>query len=358
MSLPVQGFPPGSRYSSPEEFKAHLREIQASIGSLSGVRAAALTSALPLTNCCLYGLNMQIENRPVADRANRGGGSFKVVTPSYFTALGLELRRGRFLDERDVAGAVPAIVVNERLATRYFPDEDPIGRHIANPAIVPGKTERGADVSWEIVGVVGNEKISALNDDTSAVVYATYEQSPVYFTNLVVRGNLDPAALEKSVRAALSAIDANQGIRDVRTLEALKAASAGGDRFQALLSGIFSAVALLLAAIGIYGVLSYSVAQRAHELGVRAALGASAAKLLRLVLAHGVGLTLLGLAIGLGAALALLPLLRSILYHVDARDPRLLAAVAAILVAVAVAACVAPARRAAGVDPMAVLRSD
>ena len=358
MTLPVQGFPPGSRYASPEEFKAHLRQVQASIAGLPGVRDAALTNALPLTDCCLYGLNMQIENRPVADRANRGGGLFKVVTPSYFTTLGLTLRRGRFLDERDAAGAVPAIVINERLAAQYFPDEDPIGRHIANPAIVPGKTERGADISWEVVGVVGNEKISALNDDTSAVVYATYEQSPVYFTNLVVRGNLDAAALEKSVRAALFEIDRNQGIRDVRTLEQIKSTSVGGDRFQTLLATFFSSVALLLAAIGIYGVLSYSVAQRAHELGVRAALGASAAKLLRLVLAHGVGLTLLGLTLGLGAAFAALPLLRSIIYHVDARDPGLLAGVAAILVAVAVAACVGPARRAAGVDPMTVLRSE
>ena len=255
MTLPVQGFPPGSRYASPEEFKAHLRQVQASIAALPGVRDAALTNALPLTDCCLYGLSMQIENRPVADRANRGGGLFKVVTPSYFTTLGLTLRRGRFLDERDIAGAVPAIVINERLAAQYFPDEDPIGRHIANPAIVPGKTERGADISWEIVGVVGNEKISALNDDTSAVLYATYEQSPVYFTNLVVRGSLDAAALEKSVRAALFAIDQNQGIRDVRTLEQIKSTSVGGDRFQTLLATIFSGVALLLAAIGIYGVL-------------------------------------------------------------------------------------------------------
>jgi putative ABC transport system permease protein len=358
MTLPVQGFPPGSRYASPEEFKAHVRQVQAAIAALPGVRDAALTNALPLTDCCLYGLNMQIENAPAADRANRGGGSLKIVTPSYFTALGLELVRGRFLDERDVAGAVPAIVINERLAERYFPGEDPIGRHIANPAVIPGKTERGADVSWEVVGVVANEKISALNDDTSAVVYATYEQSPAYFTNLVVRADFEPAALEASVRAALAAIDPNQGIRDVRTLEQIKSASAGGDRFQALLSTIFSAVALLLAAIGIYGVLSYSVAQRAHELGVRAALGASAAKLLRLVLAHGGGLTLLGLAIGLGAAFASLPLLRSILYRVDARDPWLLAGVAAILAAVAAAACAGPARRAARVDPITVLRSD
>ena len=358
MALPVQGFPPGSLYTSPEEFKAHVRQIESTVASLPGVRGAALTNSVPLTDCCLYGLNMQIEGQPTADRAGRAGGSFKVVTPTYFTTLGLTLRRGRFLDERDVASAIPAIVINERLGARYFPGENPIGRHILSPAIIPGKTQRGPDVSWEIVGVIANEKISALNDDTSAVVYSTYEQSPVYFTNLVVRSTLDAGALEKSVRAALFDVDKSQGIRDVRTLAQLKSASVAGDRFQTLLSTMFAGAALLLAAVGIYGVLSHSVAQRAQELGVRAAFGATAGRLLALVLARGAGLTMIGLALGIGAAVALLPLLRSIVYHVDVYDTRVLAAAAGALATAALAACIVPARRAANVDPMAALRGE
>jgi putative ABC transport system permease protein len=358
MALPVQGFPPGSRYASPDEFKTHVRKIESAVANVPGVRAVALTSALPLTDCCLYGLSMQIEGRPVEDRASRGGGVLKIVTPSYFGALGLTLRGGRFLDERDVAESAPAIVINERLAARYFGDEDPIGRRIANPAIVPGRTERGADASWEIVGVVANEKLGSLDDDASAVVYATYEQSPAYFTNLVVRAEGDAAALEQSVRTAVARVDPGQGIRDVRTLEQLKSRSVVADRFQTLLSTIFSVVSVLLAAAGVYGVLSYAVAQRSHELSVRAALGATSATLVRLVVRRGLGLTLLGLAAGVGAAFAALPLLRSILYHIDARDPRLFAAGAGVLLLVGLAASLGPALRAAGIAPMAALRNN
>ena len=233
MRLPVPGFPPGSRYASPEEFKSYLRSIETSIDSIPGVEDTALTNALPLTNCCLYTLNLQIANRPPVDRASRGGGFFKVVTPTYFSALGLTLRRGRFLDQRDRGGAVPAIVVNERLANRYFPGEDPIGQHILNPQIVPGKTERGPDISWEIVGVVANEKISALNDDDSAVVYASYEQSPVYFANLIVRAAREPSGLERTIRKALFDLNPGQAVLDVRTLDGLKTASAASTLVQA-----------------------------------------------------------------------------------------------------------------------------
>jgi putative ABC transport system permease protein len=205
---------------------------------------------------------------------------------------------------------------------------------------------------------VANEKLGSLDDDASAVVYATYEQSPAYFTNLVVRAEGDAAALEQSVRTAVARVDPGQGIRDVRTLEQLKSRSVVADRFQTLLSTIFSVVSVLLAAAGVYGVLSYAVAQRSHELSVRAALGATSATLVRLVVRRGLGLTLLGLAAGVGAAFAALPLLRSILYHIDARDPRLFAAGAGVLLLVGLAASLGPALRAAGIAPMAALRNN
>jgi putative ABC transport system permease protein len=358
MRLPLPGFPPGSRYASPDEFKTYLRSIEASIASIPGVQHTGVTSAVPLTDCCLYSLNMQIANRPVVDRANRGGGFFKVVTPGYFSSLGLTLRKGRFLNGRDIGSAVPVIVVNERLANRYFPSEDPIGQHILNPGIVPGRTERGPDISWEIVGVVANEKIGALSDDNSAVVYASYEQSPVYFANLVVRSVLGPGALEKAVRSTLFDLNKSQAVLDVRTLEQLKSASVASSRVQAALMSTFSVVAIALAAIGMYGVLAYSVVLRRREIGIRAALGASSSVLLRAVLGQGLFVTLLGLTIGMVGAFALAPLLGSVLYNVQARDPFLMTLATTILVIVGLLASVIPARRAANVDPIVVLRGD
>ena len=199
----------------------------------SGRARAGLTNGLPLTDCCLYLLNMQVANRPLIDRANRNGGFIKIVTPSYFSALGLTLRQGRFLDARDDGNAVPVIVVNERLARRYFPNADAIGQHLLIPRVVPGKTERGPDISWEIVGVVANEKIGALNDDDSAVVYESYEQSPAYFANLVVRAAVEPSGLEQAVRQALFDLNKSQAVLDVRTLEQRKSASAVSGRVQA-----------------------------------------------------------------------------------------------------------------------------
>ena len=358
MRLPIPGFPPGSQYASPEEFQVYLRNLLASVDRIPGVRASAVTSALPLTNCCLYSLNLQVANRPLTDRANRGGGFFKVVTHSYFAALGLALKQGRFLDERDRRGGVPAVVVNERLARQYFPGQDPIGQRILNPEILPGRTERGADVPWEIVGVVANEKISALNDDASVVVYASYEQSPVYFANLAVRATVDPLPLERSIRRAVYDVNRSQALLDVRTLAGITDASAGGSRAQALLMTVFSSAALVLAALGVYSVLAYSVALRTRELGIRTALGASAVTLLREVAAQGLKLTGLGLTVGMVAALTLTPLLQSVLYNVEPRDPYSLAAVTAILGLVALTACWIPARRAARVDPLVALRGE
>jgi putative ABC transport system permease protein len=358
MNLPVPGFPPGSRFASPDEFKTYLRAIETAVGSIPGVQRVGLTNGLPLTDCCLYLLNMQVENRPVLDPANRNGGFIKIVTPSYFSALGLTLRQGRFLDVRDVGSAVPVIVVNERLARRYFPNGDAVGRHLFIPRVVPGRTERGADISWEIVGVVANEKISALNDDDSAVVYESYEQSPAYFANLVVQAAVDPSALEPAVRQALFALNKEQAVMDVRTLEQRKSASAASGRAEAAVMSTFSAVAVVLAAVGMYGVLAYSIALRRRELGIRAALGASSSRLLRAVLGRGLLVTGLGVGLGVVAAFALAPLLSAALYNMRPRDPWLMTLVATLLVLVALFASTIPARRAAGIDPATVLRGD
>jgi len=358
MTLPLPGFPPGSRFTSPDAFKTYIRSIEATVGSIPGVQRTALTNSLPLTNCCLYLLDMQVANRPTLDRAQRNSGFIKIVTPSYFSALGMTLRQGRFLDARDIDSAVPVIVVNERLARRQFPNGDAIGQHLLVPRLVPGKTERGPDIPWEIVGVVANEKISALNDDESEIAYASYEQSPVYFTNLVVRTVVDPSALETAVRQALFGLNKGQAVLDVRTLEQRKSASAASGRVEASVMSTFSIAAVVLAATGMYGVLAYSIALRRRELGIRAALGASSSRLLRAVLRQGLVVSGVGVGLGLGGAFVLAPFLSAVLYNVRARDPWLLMFVATLLVLVALLVSTIPARRAAGVDPVTVLRGD
>jgi putative ABC transport system permease protein len=247
-------------------------------------------------------------------------------------------------------------VINERLAQRYFGKEEPLGQRILIQEIVPGKTELGSEIAWEVVGVIADEKINGLNDEMSAGVYVSNEQSPVYGVSLIVRGALNPAALRKSISQAIFRVNKDQALSDVRSLDQIKQESLVGDRLEALLMTVFAVVALLLAAIGIYGVISYSVAQRTHEMGIRAALGASARDLLRLVLVNGLTLAFLGLAIGAGGAFALTRLLATLLFGVGARDPLTMVSVAGIMAVVALIACYIPARRATKVDPMVALR--
>jgi putative ABC transport system permease protein len=195
-------------------------------------------------------------------------------------------------------------------------------------------------------------------DDRSAGVYVSNEQSPVYFMTLSVRANLEPLTLQKPISAAIHSVDKDQALNDIRTVEQIKDLSMANNRLQSTLLGIFGAVALVLAGIGIYGVISYSVAQRTHEIGVRAALGASAGTLMRMVLGRGLLLTLAGLAIGIAGALGLTRLMATILYGVDARDPVTMISVATILAAIAALACYMPARRATKVDPIVALRCE
>ncbi len=345
------------RFPDPTRLNLYLREVRTAVDVVPGVTETAYSCAPPMQGSC-YGMPMLVANRPVVDRANRQGGFFKIVSPSYFSTLRLRMARGRALSDRDVKGAPPVLVINERLAQRDFPNQDPVGQRLLIQEIVPGKTELGSEIGWEIVGVVHDEKVNGMADDRSAGVYVSNEQSPAYFMTLSVRASLEPLTLQKSIADAIHSIDRNQAITDVRTVEQIKDQALVANRLQSILLGVFGAVALLLAGIGIYGVIWYSVAQRTHEIGIRAALGASAGSLQRLVLARGLILTSTGLALGIAGAFALTRLMANILYGVGARDPATLAAVGGVLAAVAAAACYVPARRATKVDPIIALRYD
>jgi putative ABC transport system permease protein len=248
-------------------------------------------------------------------------------------------------------------VINETMVRKYFSKQDPVGKRILVQQIIPGKTQLGPEMPWEVVGVVADERVNSLDaKEDSAGMYVTNEQSPVYFGGLVVRAASDPTVLQKALRQAVYAIDKSQPLTEVKTLEQLKSESVASDRVLSVLLAVFGGVALLLAAIGIYGVISYSVAHRTSEMGIRAALGASPASLVGLILRNGVWMTGAGLVLGIGGALGVPRLMKAFLFGAGGLDPLTLASVAGILGGVALLACYVPARRATKIDPVVALR--
>ncbi|HEY6290336.1 MAG TPA: ABC transporter permease [Terriglobia bacterium] len=348
MPMTSAQYPDGPRIIS------YLDQVRERLEALPGVAAAATTSDLPLEGWS-EGMPFQIEGHPFIDIASRPSANYKRVSSSYLSALRLRLLKGRWLADTDTNGTLPVIVINQIMANRYFKGEDPMGKRILIQQLIPGQPALGPEIPWQVVGVVANER-TALEDDRSPSVYVSYKQSPTTETALVVRGAMDPARLVKSIQAAIWQLNKNQALDSIKTLDEIKSESLGGNRFRvALLSG-FAGLALLLAAIGIYGVISYSVAQRTHEMGVRAALGARRWDQLCLVLKSGMSLAAIGLGIGVLGALGLTRLVASLLFGVSPRDPWTLAVVSVVLAAVAATACYIPARRATRVDPMVALR--
>lgn len=348
---------PVAQYPDLRRLNNYLREIRDAVDQVPGVQETAMAAVVPLRGNSTR-LPMQLAGTELVRRPRRGLYFFKIVSPSYFHVFGIPLRQGRAFDDHDVAGSTPVVVINERLAARLFPKQNPLGQRILIPKILPGRPDVGDDVAYQIVGVVGNERTTALTDEASEGVYCAIEQHPFYNPSLAVRAHVEPQVLQRSIRHAIDTVNKNQVMSDVRTMEQIKAESIFGTRFQTMLLSAFSAVALLLAAVGIYGVISYSVVERTHEIGLRAALGASTASLRRLVLGHGLLLTAIGLTVGGIGSLALTRVLSALLYGVGARDPLTMAAAATTLVVMSLLACYLPARRATKVDPIVALRCE
>ena len=315
-----------------------------------GVAAAAFTSQLPLSGDFeKYGVHF--EAIPNDDSREDTSALRYAVSPGYFETMGIPLRRGRLLDARDAAGKPVAVLISESFARRKFPGRDPIGQRVH-----VGSTR---EPWYTIVGVVGDVKQTSLAIGAADAVYTTTAQW--YFPDnprwLVVRGRGDAAALVPAIRSAIWSVDKDQPIVRVATMDALLAASAAERRFALILFSTFGVVALVLAATGIYGVLSGSVAERTREIGVRSALGASRGRILALVIRQGMGLTGLGIAIGSAAAAAASQAIVAMLFDVSRLDPMTYAGVIALLAGAALVACGVPAWRAARVDPAATLRT-
>jgi putative ABC transport system permease protein len=334
---------------------AYVDQALESVRAVPGVRDAAMTSALPMQGWG-FGMPFRLAGQAV-DPSRRPACFFKIVTPGYFGTLGMKLKKGRGLREADVKGGQRVTVVNETFAARYLNTGDPIGRQVLVEEIITGKRELGPEVPWEVVGVVADEKVGSL-DSTSAGIYVTYAQSPIVGIALLARGAGDPTRLTQSIQQAIWRENKHQALPDVKTLEQIKGESTGSTRLRTALLAVFSGLALLLSAIGIYGVLSYVTAQRTQELGVRAALGASASDLVRMVVRGGAVPVAAGLAIGGYGAIALTRFLQGLLFETHPTDPVTLLVVSGVLLSVALLACYVPARRASRVDPMVALRTD
>jgi putative ABC transport system permease protein len=322
------------------------------IGALPGVRSAALVSQLPVTGQGISAWFNRLD-RPIQPGVTPPAEEYRVVTPSFFATIGLPLKAGRLLmtDDRKER---PAVVINQALAKKYYAGEDPIGKEIYLGAPDNRLFERAP-----IVGVVGDTRDGGLGIDPLPIVYIPHAVMPGWtWFSYVIRTDGQPAAVAAATRAAIRAIDPSVPVRNVRAFDAVLAESVAPARWSTTLLGTFAAIALVMAALGVFGVLSFLVTQRTRELGIRIALGAAPAVVRRMVVGQGLGLAASGLALGLVGAIALTRLMKSLLYGVAPTDPLTYAGVAAVLVGVAVLASYLPARRATRVDPMIALRSE
>jgi putative ABC transport system permease protein len=347
-SLPI----PPQRFSQPEQIVTFYRQLLEKIKAIPGVSHAEAGTGMPVQGPG-FGMQFQIVGKPAVDAGSRPGTGFGMVTPEYFQTFGIRLVKGRSFTEQDTAGSPRVAMVNENFVHRYLGNADPIGQRILIEQLIPGVPRLGPLVEWQIVGVF---RVHSGRHEGFPEVDVPFWQSPWSQANLAVRMTGDPAAMIKSVAAAVNSMEPDLALADVKTMEQLVDDSLVGDRFVTALFAAFSAVALALAVVGIYGVMAFAVAQRTHEIGLRMALGAGREQVLRLILREGVVLSLSGLGLGLVGACFVGRVLRGLLYGVSTIDFAAFGAVAAILLAAALLACYLPARRAANVDPMVALR--
>jgi putative ABC transport system permease protein len=341
---------PDAGYAKPAQAADFYKRLIERVSALPGVTSASSSWWLPLSGSEIA-FDVQDEEHPLPE-SQRPSSQANVVTPEYFKTLHIPLLRGRSFTERDTAAAPLVVVVTESFARKFFPGQDPIGKRITPGGTVgPGKPP-----VREVVGVVGDAKFITLKADPKPLVYMPLQQFGVQGMSLLVRTSNDPAAILPALRASISELDPNVPLYRPRSLDDYLQLSVAQPRFNALLVGLFSTVALLLAAAGIFGVMSYSVTQRTQEIGIRLALGAQRFDVLRLIVGQGMRLVAIGLASGLLATFALTRLLGGLIYGIGATDLATLVGVSIILGLVAFLACWLPARRASGIDPMVALR--
>jgi putative ABC transport system permease protein len=344
VSLPV------AKYPGEAQQLAFFDQMRHGIEALPGVAAVGGNVALPMTNSN-WTRSFSVEGFQPPPKANGPWGDFRSVTPGYFEALGIPVKRGRSFDETDVAGGRLVAVVDEVLANKYWPGQDPIGKRV-------GFRGDEKPVWLEVVGVVGHVMQNSPKDDEHTQLYQVFAQAAFNQIGFVVRATGNPAALEPAIRRLVLGLDPQQPVYAVTPMLELVSGSSATPKFLSLLLGLFAAVAATLAAVGIYGVMSYTVAQQTRELGIRLALGAEAGSVLRLVLNKGLVLAGVGVVIGVGGSLALGKVMATQLFQTKAADPFVFGVVSVGLIGVALLATLIPARRAMRVDPIVALRAE
>ncbi|MGH7689003.1 MAG: FtsX-like permease family protein, partial [Gemmatimonadaceae bacterium] len=349
---------PRTQYATPEAQAAFFAQVMPAIGAVPGVKAVGGTSVMPFGGSWSTG-SFHVEGYTPPANGSSPWGDIRIVTPGFFAALQIPLKAGRLLGAGDDAKAPTVAVVDEEFAKRFFkPGQDPIGRHLYfEDGPITAKTNL-----ITIVGVVRHAAHEGLTADKRVQVYFAVAQASTFggvgSLQVAVRTAADPRSYVGAVRRAVQSVDQSMPIANINTMDDLVASSLGDRRLAVVLLGVFSGLALLLASIGIYGVMSYTVAQRTREMGVRVALGAPRERVLRLVLRQGMAMSLAGVAIGLAGALGLTRLLTTQLYEVTPTDPSTFGLVAAVLTLVAMLATMGPALRATRVDPVVALREE
>ena len=351
--LPV----PDARPKDPERITAYYQQMLASINAVPGVLDASASVGLPLEGTG-FGMPFTIAGQPqFADPSQRPGTSFGMVTPDYFKTFGIQVIRGRAFTSQDTAGSVHVAMVNEEFVRKFLKDKNPLDQRINVEELIPGVTKLGPYITWQIVGVFHNVRNGDFRGDYPEMEIPFW-QIPWPSVNIGVRTAGDPAIMTKSIAAAVHAVDPQIAVAEPRTMDELKERNLASDRFTMILFGSFAVVALLLAAVGIYGVMAFTVAQREHEIGLRMALGATRGHVVSLILKEALLLAAIGLTLGLAGAYLVGRTLHSTLYGVGSMDFIATGVVAVVLVTASMVASWIPARRAAAVQPMRALRSE
>jgi len=347
---------PLDQYQTPAQQRAFFEQLVPQLRALPGVASAAATATVPLRGDTQMISMIQVEGQPAISplMANVPTARVNSVTPGYFSALRIPLIEGRLLDERDGVDAPKSVVVNQAFVRHFFEKEDPIGKRFT-AKFSPGPED---PPTWTIVGVINDTKQRGLADEVTPEVTVSTSQWPRFMMTLVLRTSIDSASLVTAVRQQVSALDKNIPVYAVQTMDDLFSAEVASQRFNASALAGFAGFAVLLAAVGIYGVMAYAVSQRTREMGVRIALGAARGNVLRMILNQGFRLALIGVGLGLAASFALTGLMTGLLFGVKPSDPQTFILVTAALLNVALAACWIPAHRATRVDPVVALRHE
>ncbi len=342
---------PPARYGTPQKKEAFFKELLRRVDAIPGVRGAAAALTLPMSP--RHATGVQVIGQPTVKVSERPSAQLQSITPGYFRTAGVPLRRGReFTDRDNVVRAPLVLMINESFARRFWPDyprgQDPVGQHL----LIGDNTSGG----FEIIGIAADVHERGFATEAGSEIYLPDHSYPLQTAGLLVRTEGDPLRFVSAIRHEVLAIDRDQPIAAIQTMDELLESSVGQQRLTLLLLASFAGMALLLAMIGIYGVIAYSVVQRTQELGIRRALGAQGADILRLIVGQAFGLTLAGIGLGIAGAFELTRAMAGLLFHVSATDPKAFAGVALVFLMVALAASYLPAWRATHVDPMLALR--